>query len=148
VHCAVGCNTIPGERYGELRRVRNRYHHQVNGYFLCDRGRFGYEFVNGPGRVRAPMVREHEDAAPVATTTAAVRARLAELCAPPSRVVGIGSPRASLESNFALQTLVGAEHFCMGVSERERRLILLAHALLRDGAARAASVHDVESADA
>ena len=93
----LGCNTIPGERYGELRRIRNRYNREVNGYFLCDRGRFGYEFVNGPERLRAPMVRQHEDAAPVATTTAALRERLAELCAPPSRVVGIGSPRASLE---------------------------------------------------
>ena len=37
-----------GERYGELRRVVNRYNHEVNGYFLCDRGRFGYEFVNSP----------------------------------------------------------------------------------------------------
>jgi hypothetical protein len=42
----LGCNTIPGERYGTLRRIRNRYNHEVNGYFLCDRGRFGYEFVN------------------------------------------------------------------------------------------------------
>jgi NADH-quinone oxidoreductase subunit G len=148
VHCAVGCNTIPGERYGELRRIRNRYHHQVNGYFLCDRGRFGYEFVNGPERVRAPMVRKHEDTTPVTMTGAEVRQRLAELCGPPSRVVGIGSPRASLESNFALQTLVGTERFCMGVSERERRLLLLAHALLRDGASRAASIRDVEGADA
>jgi NADH-quinone oxidoreductase subunit G len=146
VHCAVGCNTIPGERYGELRRIRNRYHHQVNGYFLCDRGRFGYEFVNGPERVRAPMLRRHEDVAPA--TSAEVLQRLAELCAPPSRVVGIGSPRASLESNFALQTLTGVERFCMGVSERERRLLRLAHALLRDGGARAASVRDVETADA
>lgn len=148
VHCAVGCNTIPGERYGELRRIRNRYHHEVNGYFLCDRGRFGYEFVNGPARLRAPMVRRNEGAAPAATTSAEVRERLAELGASPSRLVGIGSPRASLESNFALQTLVGAERFCMGVSERERRLLLLAHSLLRDGAGRAASVRDVESADA
>jgi NADH-quinone oxidoreductase subunit G len=148
VHCAVGCNTIPGERYGELRRIRNRYHHQVNGYFLCDRGRYGYEFVNGPERVRAPMVRQHADAAPAAATSAEVRQRLVELCAAPPRIVGIGSPRASLESNFALQILVGAERFCMGVSERERRLLLLAHALLRDGGARAASVRDVETADA
>src|SRR5690606_33679587 len=57
-------------------------------------------------------------------------------------------PRASLESNFALHTLVGAERFCMGVCERERRLLLLAHALLREGSARAASVRDVEHADA
>ena len=45
-HCGLGCNTIPGERYGTLRRIRNRYNGEVNGYFLCDRGRFGYEFVN------------------------------------------------------------------------------------------------------
>ena len=43
---ALGCNTIPGERYGTLRRIVNRYNGEVNGYFLCDRGRFGYEFVN------------------------------------------------------------------------------------------------------
>src|SRR5512147_2679935 len=36
VHCAVGCNTIAGERSGLLRRILNRYHHAVNGYFLCD----------------------------------------------------------------------------------------------------------------
>ena len=25
VHCGLGCNTIPGERYGTLRRIRNRF---------------------------------------------------------------------------------------------------------------------------
>ncbi len=57
VHCGVGCNTIPGERYGLLRRIRNRYHRDVNGYFLCDRGRYGYEFVNSPRRIRQAMLR-------------------------------------------------------------------------------------------
>ena len=57
VHCSVGCNTIPGERYGTLRRIRNRYNGEVNGYWLCDRGRFGYEFVNDARRVRQPHVR-------------------------------------------------------------------------------------------
>ncbi|HEX7432170.1 MAG TPA: 2Fe-2S iron-sulfur cluster-binding protein, partial [Anaerolineaceae bacterium] len=45
VNCSIGCNTIPGERYGMLRRIRNRYNGDINGYFLCDRGRYGYEFV-------------------------------------------------------------------------------------------------------
>src|SRR5574340_499556 len=45
VHCGLGCNIIPGERYGALRRIRNRFNGAVNGYFLCDRGRYGYEFV-------------------------------------------------------------------------------------------------------
>src|SRR5208282_4449637 len=41
VHCSLGCNTTPAERYGTLRRIRNRYNGKVNGYFLCDRGRYG-----------------------------------------------------------------------------------------------------------
>ncbi len=40
VHCSLGCNTIPGERYGVLRRIHARFNDQVNGYFLCDRGRY------------------------------------------------------------------------------------------------------------
>ena len=46
VHCGLGCNTTPGERYGMLRQIVTRYNREVNGYFLCDRGRYGYEFVN------------------------------------------------------------------------------------------------------
>ncbi len=57
VHCALGCNIDAGERYGTLRRIVNRYNHQVNGYFLCDRGRFGYEFVNSQRRILQPMLR-------------------------------------------------------------------------------------------
>jgi NADH-quinone oxidoreductase subunit G len=50
VGCGLGCNIIAGERYGTLRRVLNRYNSEINGYFLCDRGRFGYEFVNSDRR--------------------------------------------------------------------------------------------------
>ncbi|MFB3915839.1 MAG: hypothetical protein ACE14M_03875 [Terriglobales bacterium] len=50
VHCGLGCNISPGERYGMLRRIVNRYHGDINGYFLCDRGRHGYEFVNSDQR--------------------------------------------------------------------------------------------------
>ena len=62
VHCSLGCNTIPGERYGTLRRIRNRYNGEVNGYFLCDRGRYGYEFVNSDRRVREPRLRSGREA--------------------------------------------------------------------------------------
>src|SRR5213079_818013 len=56
-NCSLGCNTIAGERYGSLRVIMNRYNGHVNGYFLCDRGRFGYDFVNAQDRVRIPVVQ-------------------------------------------------------------------------------------------
>ena len=57
VHCGLGCNISTGERYGMLRRIVNRYNGEVNGYFLCDRGRYGYEFVNSAQRIRIPRLR-------------------------------------------------------------------------------------------
>ena len=38
------------------RNIINRYNGEVNGYFLCDRGRFGYEFVNSENRITQPLV--------------------------------------------------------------------------------------------
>ncbi|MFP5407059.1 MAG: NADH-quinone oxidoreductase subunit G, partial [Gammaproteobacteria bacterium] len=148
VHCAVGCNTIPGERYGLLRRIRNRYNGAVNGYFLCDRGRYGYDFVNSERRIRQPMVRPHRGAPLQPATRRETLARLASLLSGGGAVIGIGSPRASLEANFALRTLVGRERFYLGVPEREARLLALVLSLLRQGPARSASLHDVGPADA
>ncbi len=53
-HCGLGCNTVPGARLGTLRRVHARFNPDVNGYFLCDRGRYGYEYLNDPARLRRP----------------------------------------------------------------------------------------------
>jgi NADH-quinone oxidoreductase subunit G len=148
VHCGIGCNTIPGERYGQLRRVLNRYHHDVNGYFLCDRGRFGYEFVNSPRRIREPLLRRTQHGAAEAVDRETVRQRLAALLSDHTRVIGIGSPRASLEANFALRALVGPERFYTGMSERESRLVSTALRVLQTGPARSPSLHDAELSDA
>jgi NADH-quinone oxidoreductase subunit G len=148
VHCGLGCNTIPGERYGKLRRIRNRYNSQVNGYFLCDRGRYGYEFVNSEQRIHQPLMRTSLHELPRPITTAEALAHVTNALADEERVIGIGSPRASLEANFALRTLVGPERFYQGMSAVESRLVSLALRILREGPARSASLHDAEMADA
>jgi len=145
VHCGLGCNTIPGERYGQLRRIRNRYNGQVNGYFLCDRGRFGYEFVNSERRIRQ-VVRRWGSAE--AGGEAGLMRHLAGLVTEGAGAIGIGSPRASLEANFALRTLVGPERFYLGVSEGDARLIRRAVEILQAGPARSPSLHDAAGADA
>ena len=101
-----------------LRRVVNRYNGEVNGYFLCDRGRYGYEFVNSEHRIRQPKLRGE----PISTDVA--RRYLHDLTSQ-SEAIGIGSPRASLESNFALRALVGADRFYAGIPESELSLLRL-----------------------
>ncbi|HRF87152.1 MAG TPA: NADH-quinone oxidoreductase subunit NuoG, partial [Pseudomonadales bacterium] len=99
--CSVGCNTSPGERYGELRRIENRYHGDINHYFLCDRGRFGHGYVNRKDRPRQPWQRVG-DAINTMDVDAALDAT-ADALRSCKRVIGIGSPRASVEANFALR---------------------------------------------
>lgn len=148
VHCGLGCNTIPGERYGTLRQIRNRFNHEVNGYFLCDRGRYGYEFVNSEKRIREPLLRKDRRSPLEAISPDSAIEKLIEFCAESPAVIGIGSPRASLEANFALRTLVGPEHFFQGVSDRETLLSSLVLSILKEGPARSPSLHEVEMADA
>jgi NADH-quinone oxidoreductase subunit G len=144
VHCGLGCNTSPGERYGTLRRMVNRYHGDINGYFLCDRGRYGYEFVNSDQRIRQAQVRHDGKLTPIANSEVIEHA--AKLMANSKPVIGIGSPRASLEANFALRAAVGSDHFFAGVASDELRQLNLTLEILRTTPV--ASLRDIENSDA
>ena len=148
VHCGLGCNILPGERYGTLRRVRNRYHHDINGYFLCDRGRFGYEFVNSDRRIRKTFARTGRESALTEVPETGLIRNTEAAIAGRNRVIGIGSPRASLEANFALRELVGAERFFAGLSDSDFRLLNLGRKILTEGPARSPSLRDAMLADA
>lgn len=140
--CSVGCNISPGERYGELRRIENRYNGSVNHYFLCDRGRFGYGYVNRTDRPRQPLLGSDKklgiDAA-LDHSVALLKDR---------RVIGIGSPRASLESNFALRELVGPENFSSGIEAGELERLQLALQILQEGPLPTPSLREIEDHDA
>ncbi len=151
VHCGLGCNTIPGERYGTLRRIVNRYNGAVNRYFLCDRGRFGYEFVNSDRRLRRVVDRRSaglNETAGAAAEADEVLAQVARLLSPGTRVIGIGSPRASLEANYALRCLVGPGQFYLGLGETEQRLAALVLSILQRGPAPTPPPGEVEQHDA
>ncbi|MBP2848912.1 NADH-quinone oxidoreductase subunit NuoG [Dickeya oryzae] len=144
--CSVGCNTSPGERYGELRRIENRYNGSVNHYFLCDRGRFGYGYVNLKDRPRQPLQRRGDDW--IALNAEQALQGAADVLRQAKRVIGIGSPRASVESNFALRELVGADNFYTGVSQAEQNRLQLMLNVLKESGVRTPSLREIESYDA
>ena len=148
VHCSVGCNTLAGERYGMLRRTMSRYNGAVNGYFLCDRGRFGYEFVNDDRRIRKPQLRQQKSKHLEVVSSETISLAISEVFKGSKKILGIGSPRASLEANFALSALVGKENFHLGLSESEHVLIALSVELLKDGLFHSPSLKEIEKADA
>ena len=202
--CGLGCTTTLSARYGELRRVQGRFNRDVNKMFLCDRGRFGFEFVNAPERVRVarvtsgllpPLAAEAAADAPGADGAADVAAPAPlPIAEPPTeegarehaaarsgaaqevtgaraggeapallgelaldaaagllrgrRAVGIGSPRASLEANYALRALVGPNNFFRGMSETDDRLVGAVLEVAADPRLRLGSAADVHGADA
>jgi len=63
-------------------------------------------------------------------------------------MIGIGSPRASLEANFALRELVGAANFYAGFSQAEASLTAVIVDVLRHWPVHVPSLREVEQADA
>ncbi len=141
VHCGLGCNTIVGARNGTLRRVMSRFHGDVNGYWLCDRGRFGYEYANAADRLVTPQGR-----APGAADWPAITVEMAAF-ATDGKLAAFGSPRASLETNFVLRELVGTKRFCPGVADAERAIIDRFVEAARRGCFHVPALQEIERAD-
>jgi NADH-quinone oxidoreductase subunit G len=136
--CSVGCNIFAAERGGRLRRLQNRYNGEVNGHFLCDRGRFGGLHLPDGTRLDTPMVggaNAAEDAALDAARAALARG-----------AVAIASPRATLETNFSLRQLVGPERLFAAVPEVEAQTVARMAGLLSLYGAH--PLHALETCDA
>ncbi|HEX2988454.1 MAG TPA: NADH-quinone oxidoreductase subunit NuoG [Chloroflexota bacterium] len=79
--CSVGCNIKVGSRNGELLRLTSRENTPVDDGWLCDRGRFTYQFVNSPERLTTPMIRRDGKLVPASWADAveAVSRRLRQM---------------------------------------------------------------------
>ncbi len=143
--CSAGCNISPGERYGELRRIENRYNGEVNRYFLCDRGRFGYGYVNREDRPTQALERINDKHVKINIDYALDETikRIKD-----KKVIGIGSPRASLETNFALKNLVGFDKFSTGLNHQQQALVNKCIEVLSTEGIYNPSMTDIESYDA
>ncbi len=144
--CAVGCNIIASERYGTIRRILTRYNGDVNGYFLCDRGRFGYEYVNDTERIQVPLKRKEETLLELSKEQ--LINDIKAVTHTGKKLMGIGSPKASLESNFLLRQWVGAENFYAGIPEGEGKLIRLVIDIFKNGKVKTPSLNEVKEYDA
>ena len=63
--CSKGCATTAWLRAKpewakgpKLARITPRFNPAVNGYWMCDIGRFDYHFVEGDDRLRRPLIRD------------------------------------------------------------------------------------------
>ncbi len=111
-HCSLGCATIPAARYRELLKTMARRNDAVNGWFICDKGRFDNGGVNSPDRPRVPMVDGREVSWDDALDTLAARIKEFVRVHGAGALALVGSPRMSLEGNLVLARV--AEHLGTG----------------------------------
>ena len=61
-HCGDGCKTTLGVRStsdgSEIVRGDNRDKSGLNGDFLCNKGRYAFDFANSPDRITTPLLRQ------------------------------------------------------------------------------------------
>ncbi len=109
INCPLGCNTIGNSHYRAVMRVEARMNPYVNGYFLCDEGRFGFSYTNG-GADHAQRPWNSRISGADVTVEAALAesaSKIAEISAiyGPGAVVALGSTRNSLETQSMLSRL-------------------------------------------
>ena len=147
-HCSLGCNITPAARYREFLKVIARRNDEVNGWFICDRGRFSKAGVNAPERPRQALVDGKTAGCDEALD--ALQGRLAEfleLNGLKSLAI-VGSPRLALEGNIMaarLRDLIGAGALCFFSDAFHSEQTLEAISLLKPG--NTASQEDVRQAD-
>ena len=72
--CPAGCNIHATTREGEVKRIQSRNHPEVDGGWLCDKGRFSYPHLYAEDRVREPLVRGELGLEPISWDAALDRA--------------------------------------------------------------------------
>jgi NADH-quinone oxidoreductase subunit G len=124
--------------------VQNRYHQDINGFFICDRGRFGHDFANSERRLKDALVKTN------ASNKLEAKEALAHMRGLLSRsknIIGIGSSSASLEANWLLKKLVGKDNFYDGLPHYQSAPMQTLTSLLKQQSCSIASLKEVRNAD-
>jgi len=108
-NCSVGCNVRVDVRVDKVMRLMSRTNDDVDDGWLCDRGRWDFDFVNSQ-RLRTPLIRRTGQLVAATWDEAfyMIAARLRDIISKHSAraVGGIGSTRTTNEEAYLFQKLL------------------------------------------
>jgi len=114
--CARGCNVDvhvnrrrPHHAEGKrVARLKPRFNADVNAWWLCDIGRYHYDFVDAPSRLTVPLRRNAGGVTEVSWDDAVAAVGEALRRYPPDQVGVLASPRMANEDLLALKRVLEA----------------------------------------
>ncbi len=120
--CAVGCNLKLQVRSNQVLRILARDNEEVNEVWICDRGRFDYEYLNDNRLLEPKLERgtRHEEvgwSTAQATVVEALRSVIAKNG--PQAVGGLASPRLTNEDLYVFQKFM---HTVIGTNNVDYRV--------------------------
>jgi NADH-quinone oxidoreductase chain G len=109
-NCSVGCNARIDVRVDKVMRLMSRTNDAIDDGWLCDRGRWGFEFVNSAERLSTPLIRRNGQlqAATWSEAFFMIATRLQEISTKhgAKAIGGIGSTRTTNEETYLFQKLL------------------------------------------
>jgi NADH-quinone oxidoreductase subunit G len=102
-YCAVGCPITNEARDKKLVRCQALPNEEVNDFWICDKGRFGYHYVSSTERLTNPLIRGADDSFEVSSWGAAIDAVSAALDG--KRVGIIAGGHLTTEDSYAVGRL-------------------------------------------
>ncbi len=153
-YCACGCSLTIGSKDGEIRRVFSDPEKGPSDGNLCVKGRFGWDFVDHPERIKTPLLRVNgalkeaswEEALQfVAKKLEAIKEQYG-----PDAIAGIASSRLTNEEYYLLQKLfrnaIGTNRIALS-SEASTRGLTEGLAKTLGMAASTNSIREIRKAD-
>lgn len=109
-YCGVGCSLVVQIRDNSIKRVIPKFGYGLNNGLLCSRGRFGYEFIENPERLKTPLIRKNGKLGQSTWNEALnfVAHKLGDIrdTHGGKAIAGIASPRCTNEDNYVFQKLM------------------------------------------
>jgi len=155
-HCGDGCKTTLGVRSvtdgSEIVRGDNRDKSGMNGDFLCNKGRYAFDFNNSAERLTQPLVKKDGKLTPVsweeALTFAGNKLRELRDSRGPESLGVIGSNRTTNEENYLLQKFARSVLGTNNIDHHRTADFVTLATVLQGTTGRFASQRDVASASA
>ena len=105
--CGDGCNIKLWTKDDKIYRITSRRNDLVDEGFLCDKGRFGFEFVNHPDRLKQPLIRKDGKLTPAdwnqAIELVASKLKTIKEQSGADSLAGVGSSKLTNEENYIFQ---------------------------------------------
>jgi len=106
--CSLGCSITVSARYREIIRIEARFNEDINGHFICNRGRYGFAFANHPDRPRQALINGMPASIEEAIRSAADRLAAVARSFGTDAIACVSSCRASVETHMSLKFLADA----------------------------------------